>query len=103
MDKRTADGVSPRHDVNAAGDSFFGLSDMAGGVWEFVLDSFGGYTGAPTSFVLDPVYLEAERDHIVRGGAWRSMLATEMLSWGRTVTGSPSNVIVGFRCARAPR
>ncbi len=81
-----------------AGASPFGVLDMTGNVWEWVLDRHGPYEAAESSAPTGPA---AGDERVLRGGAWNGSDS----SWVRpTYRFSASPVMrshgIGFRCAR---
>ena len=86
----------------SAGNSPFGLFDMAGNVREWTIDWYGAYTGSTDSYVLDPTGPVAGSRRVNRGGAWNSSVNIFLFS-PRRDDNSPAgrSDLVGFRCARA--
>lgn len=85
------------------GNSPFGLSDMAGGVWEWVADWYGPYTGSAGSNVLDPAGPTSGSARVIRGGTWDNTVPGDVRAANRFLL-MPllRDVHVGMRCARAP-
>jgi len=85
------------------GDSFLGLCDMAGNVWEWVYDYYGSYSS--TSIETDPDGA-ASGLHLVRGGGFNfdvlSIENGDVRSTNRYAIAVDSGITdyIGFRCAR---
>jgi sulfatase modifying factor 1 len=81
----------------AKGGGLWGQLDLAGSVWEWVLDGYASYV----SPCVDCAYLDPGTDNIVRGGNFIDP-ATDLLATYRN-HGSPySTYFLGLRCARTP-
>jgi len=85
-----------------SGYSPFGISDMAGNVWEWARDYFATYTGSTASSVENPTGPSVGVHRVFRGGSWSNTDPALLLSAYR-YENSPalraSNV--GFRCVRS--
>ena len=78
------------------GASPYGAMDMAGNVWEWVMDRYGPYDAAETNNPEGPVY------RVLRGGSWgsngRGIRSASRSDNYPTNTGSR----IGFRCVSSP-
>jgi len=80
------------------GQSFYGLYDMSGNVWEWVSDWSAPY---PMSAVVDPEGPESGSTGILRGGGWRTGEVQYMrVSNRNTQTITVSSNTYGMRCAK---
>ena len=80
------------------GKSFFGLRNMAGNVWEFVLDRYAGPYSTQDSRI-DPTGASSGSERVIRGGSWRSASHTLRASYRAHMPASEARPDVGFRCA----
>jgi formylglycine-generating enzyme required for sulfatase activity len=88
--------VRPSGSRSPRGDGRWKHADLAGNVWEWVLDSFGD----PPPGCDDCAVLVPESDKTIRGGGWRSEEAT-LLSSSREPRAPKGRFAgVGVRCAR---
>jgi formylglycine-generating enzyme required for sulfatase activity len=80
------------------GQSFFGLRNMAGNVWEYVLDRYAGpYSTQETK--IDPEGARTGTDHVIRGGSWRSPAHALRVSFRAHVADGETRPDLGLRCA----
>lgn len=84
-----------------AGNSPFGLFDMAGNVREWTLDWYSTYSGDAGVFVLDPTGPDSGDERVFRGGSWGNYTVIWVRSSHRehAAPANPNHQI-GFRCAR---
>jgi formylglycine-generating enzyme required for sulfatase activity len=88
--------------AHAKGKSFFGVLNLAGNVWELVLDRYvAPYASAMHS--VDPVQLEAGRERVMRGGSFRSAQHALRARARAPIAEDAARADVGFRCAYALR
>jgi formylglycine-generating enzyme required for sulfatase activity len=81
------------------GNGYWGQSDLAGGLWEWVLDTFDEYAEACASCVnvSDGAY------RVTRGGGWHSDAGTLIGRERYDYLPANRTLYLGFRCARAAR
>jgi formylglycine-generating enzyme required for sulfatase activity len=82
------------------GRSFFGLRNMAGNVWEYVLDRYAGPYSTLENRV-DPEGPSVGSEHVIRGGSWRSFPHALRASHRAHMPANESRPDVGLRCAYA--
>ena len=87
--------------VGAFDANLYGLFDMAGNVWEWILDSYDSsyYASSPDE---DPVNDSGSDPRVLRGGSYGDTAMT-LRVWNRhsgNSTGSSDNI--GFRCVVQP-
>lgn len=85
-----------------AGDSWVGVQDMAGNVWEWVYDGYGAgyYNNSPDA---NPSGPESGDFKVLRGGSW-NLTAFNTRAASRRSYANPAsrNINVGFRCVLPP-
>jgi formylglycine-generating enzyme len=87
-------------DAFADGKSFFGLRNMAGNAWEYVLDRYAGPYPSEADRV-DPAGPHSGTEHVIRGGSWRSPAYALRARFRAHVPDNETRPDVGFRCAYA--
>ena len=80
-----------------AGDSPFGVHDMAGNVWEWVRDGFGPYTAGNQT---NPQGVSGATSRVLRGGGFDIDAAHNRSSYRSGESPSTFKAILGLRCAR---
>ena len=78
------------------GDSWVGAWDMAGNVWEWVIDEFSAYPGASETEANPRASTDT---HILRGGSWGYTPAFVRAAYRYPVPPEADYLAVGFRCA----
>jgi formylglycine-generating enzyme required for sulfatase activity len=86
--------------AHAKGKSFFGVLNLAGNVWELVLDRYVAPYSTATHSV-EPVQLEVGSDRVMRGGSFRSPLHTLRARARAPIAEDAAQSDLGFRCAYA--
>ncbi|MBN1450150.1 MAG: formylglycine-generating enzyme family protein [Anaerolineales bacterium] len=79
------------------GESWVGVSDMAGNVWEWVEDWSGPY---PSEKQINPVGPISGQSRLVRGGSWLNLKANIRSTDRLRFTSSNAYFYVGFRCVK---
>ncbi len=87
------------HAVGGKAANALGIHDMAGNVWEWCQDWYGGYSSANQT---NPTGPTSGTVRLLRGGSWRNVsdVCRASQRYGDTPDGADSDV--GFRVARAP-
>jgi formylglycine-generating enzyme required for sulfatase activity len=82
------------------GDSPYGVTGLAGNVWEWVADGYGPYPSAPQ---VDPRGPTDAPTRVQRGGGWVDEDPWELRSAARVAMPPDSRMVdVGFRCVWVP-
>jgi formylglycine-generating enzyme required for sulfatase activity len=87
-----------------AGDSPFGLADMAGNAWEWTADFWGAYDTSG-SLSVDPTGAATGTSRVSRGGSWSHTSGSLINASHRNndfARPGTSDFMYGFRCARRP-
>ena len=79
------------------GDSFFGLRQMIGNVWEWTADTFDAFPG----YVIDPYDTYSEpsfgQQKVLRGGCWATRPQVIRNTFRNFYTPDRNNIFAGFR------
>jgi formylglycine-generating enzyme required for sulfatase activity len=76
------------------------LFDMAGSVWEWTADNYGGYPSCRLSSN-NPLCNNSGSSRVTRGGSWNSTTSANLRSASRvSVSATTRDNALGFRCAR---
>jgi serine/threonine-protein kinase len=81
------------------GTSPFEVLDMAGNVWEWVSDRYGGYS---STAVENPEGADSGAAKVVRGGSWFNSAANVRVAARNSLLPDVRINSVGFRCAGGP-
>lgn len=77
------------------------ISDLAGNVWEWVLDSYVPYQGSDE---VDPVHFDKKAgNYVVRGGGWNRSARGILAAFRGGAVTTYQVPGLGFRCVRNPR
>ncbi|MGK3965051.1 formylglycine-generating enzyme family protein [Sorangium sp. So ce118] len=90
--------IQPVGSRSPRGDGRWKQADLAGNMWEWILDWYVGYSSDCT----DCANLETASIRVVRGGSWD--VDASSLRSSRRDNGNPTgrNDVIGVRCARTP-
>jgi len=81
------------------GASWCGALDMAGNVWEWVADWYGGY---PSGRQVNPTGPSSETHRVLRGGSWGNTPGGTHSADRHRYTPATMSYLLGFRCAMGP-
>jgi len=85
----------------------YGLFDMAGNVWEFLVDEWAPYSGAAQinpvaggNLFLDQSFLEVRTRRVIRGGSFAGAPLNLRVTYRDSHPPDGAQDFVGFRCAK---
>ncbi len=84
----------------SAGNGRWGHADLAGSMYEWVLDWIGGYGSVQTG-CSDCANLSTASDRVMRGGFWSTAALAVRVAERFPVTPTSQYISDGFRCARS--
>ena len=87
------------HAVGGKAGNGLGIHDMAGNVWEWVNDRWGGY---PSAAQTNPTGAATGSFRVLRGGAWGNLTVLVRSSYRYYSQPGYTNTNFGFRVARVP-
>ncbi len=94
------DGYDMRSPVGTypGGASPYGVLDLSGNVWEWVLDWYQNrYTGLADTNPFGP---QAGSDHVARGGSWADTYIETRAAYRTSYPPDTASDVLGFRCVR---
>ena len=89
-----------RPGAHALGGGRWGHADLAGNVWEWVLDNHA--SPYPSMACVDCANHTAAAARVTRGGAYLSSSSTVLASFRSSLAATSTRQTTGFRCARNP-
>jgi formylglycine-generating enzyme required for sulfatase activity len=85
------------------GKSFYGAYDMAGNVWEWVLDWYDpGYYASQMQGATNPTGAKVGKDRVLRGGSWVSNIFNLRTALRYAFNPEQQAEFIGFRCVMEP-
>jgi eukaryotic-like serine/threonine-protein kinase len=85
------------------GKSFYGAFDMAGNVWEWVIDWYDpSYYSTQMQGVTNPTGARTGKDRVLRGGSWISNIFNLRTALRYAYNPEQQAEFIGFRCVQEP-
>jgi formylglycine-generating enzyme required for sulfatase activity len=103
----SASGIGAASTVGSYPANGYGLYDMAGNVWEYVIDEWGRYSAPPQvnpvgggSLYLDGTFLDVKTRRVIRSGSWGGAPINLRVAYRDSHPPEEAGDHVGFRCAK---